>query len=44
MKSTEIIQQLEEATGRFPRSAVAAAVARRDEITPEFLRILQTTL
>jgi hypothetical protein len=29
MESTEIIEQLEEATDRFPRSAVTAAVARR---------------
>jgi hypothetical protein len=44
MESAEIIEQLEEATDRFPRSAVTAAVARRNEITPKFLRILQTTL
>ena len=41
MEIAEILHQLERATGKFPRAAVEAAVACREEIIPEFLRILQ---
>jgi len=44
MKIAEILRQLEEFTGEFPRAAVEEAVARREEITPEFLRILEDTV
>ena len=43
METAEILQQFERATGRFARAAVEAAVARRDEVTPALLRILQQT-
>ena len=43
METHEILGQLEMATGRFPRAAVEAAIARREETTPELLRILQET-
>jgi hypothetical protein len=35
---------MERATGRFPQAAVEAAVARREEVTPELLRILEDTV
>jgi hypothetical protein len=41
LEFAEILRQLEEFTGKFPRAAVEEAVARREEITPELLRILQ---
>jgi len=41
MEITEILRQFERATGRFARTAVEAAVARREEITPELLCILE---
>jgi hypothetical protein len=44
METAEILQQLERATGKFARAAVEAAVARREEITPELLRILEDTV
>jgi hypothetical protein len=44
MEITEILQHLERATGKFPQAAVEAAVARREEITPELLRILEDTI
>jgi hypothetical protein len=44
MEITEILHQLERSTGRFPRAAVEAAMAHRDEITPELLRILEDTV
>ena len=44
MEVAEILHQLERATGRFPRAAVAAAVDRREEIVPELLRILEGAL
>ena len=44
METTEILHQFERATGRFARAAVEAAVARREEITPELLRILENTV
>jgi hypothetical protein len=43
MEIAEILHQFERFTGKFPRAAVDAAVARREEITPELLRILEET-
>src|SRR6516225_12357920 len=43
-ETVEILHQFERFNGRFARSAVEAAVARREEITPELLRILQETV
>ena len=39
-----ILAQLERNDGRFPREAVCAAISCRDEIIPEFLRILERTV
>lgn len=44
MDTAEILRLLERNTGRFARTAVEAAVARREEITPELLRILENTV
>jgi hypothetical protein len=44
METAEILQQFERVTGRFARAAVEAAVARREELTPELLRILEETV
>jgi hypothetical protein len=44
MEIAEILHQLERFTGKFPRVAVEAAVARREEIAPELLRILDDTV
>jgi hypothetical protein len=44
MEIAEILQQFERATEKFPRAAVEAAVARREEITPELLRVLEDTV
>jgi hypothetical protein len=41
MEITEILQQFERFQGKFARPAVEAAVARREEIVPELLRILE---
>ena len=41
---TEITQQFEKFHGTFARAAVEAAVARRDEIVPDLLRILEDTV
>jgi Protein of unknown function (DUF1186) len=41
MDTAEILHQFERATGKFARAAVEAAVAQREEITPELLRILE---
>ena len=41
MDKTEILRQLERGSETFPRSAVEAAVAQREEITPDLLRILE---
>jgi hypothetical protein len=43
METAEILHQFEKATARFARAAVEAAVARREEITPQLLRILEET-
>jgi len=41
MEITDILRQLERCDGAFPREAVQQAVARKDEITPELLRVLE---
>jgi len=44
METAEILHQFERATGKFARAAVEAAVERREEVTPELLRILEDTV
>lgn len=44
MEIAEILHQFERATGKFARAAVEAAVARRQEVTPELLRVLEDTV
>jgi hypothetical protein len=44
METAEILRQFERSAGKFARAAVEAAVARREEITPELLRILEDTV
>jgi hypothetical protein len=44
MGVAEILHQFERATGKFAQPAVEAAVARKEEITPELLRILEETV
>lgn len=41
METPKILHQFERYAGKFARAAVEAAVARREEITPELLRILE---
>src|SRR5437867_1358333 len=41
MEIAEILHDIERNTGRFARAAVEAAVSRREEVTPELLRILE---
>ena len=43
-ETAELLQQFERATGKFARAAVEAAVARREEIIPGLLRILEDTV
>jgi hypothetical protein len=43
METAEIIHEFENASGKFARAAVEAAVARQEEITPELLRVLEQT-
>jgi hypothetical protein len=43
METVEILHQFERFTGKFAQAAVEAAVARREEVTPELLRILEET-
>ena len=40
MEVTDILAKLAAHTGSFPRKAINAAVEKREEITPELLRIL----
>jgi hypothetical protein len=40
MEASEIVCPFEQMTGRFAREAVEAAVANREEVVPELLRIL----
>jgi len=44
METAEILHQFERATGKFAQAAVEAAVARREEVTPHLLRILEETV
>lgn len=44
MKAAEILHPFERYTGKFERVTVEAAVARREEVTPELLRILEDTV
>ena len=44
METAEILHQFERATGKFARAAVQGAVAHREDITPELLRILEDTV
>ena len=44
METAEILHQFERFTGKFERAAVEAAVASREEVTPELLRILEETV
>jgi hypothetical protein len=44
METPEILRQFESTTGKFARAAVEAAVARREEVTPHLLRILEDTV
>ena len=44
METVEILHQFERFSGKFARAAVEAAVARREEVTPELLRILEGTV
>ena len=44
MDKTEILSQLERGSETFPRAAVEAAVAQREEITPDLLRILEDSV
>lgn len=41
MTVTEIIEALTPYTGRFPKAAVEAAMAQREEVTPHLLRTLE---
>jgi hypothetical protein len=40
MEIAEILEQFQRSDGPFPRAAVTEAITRREEITPELLRIL----
>jgi hypothetical protein len=44
METAEILRQFERATGKFAQAAVEAAVARREEVAPQPLRILEETV
>jgi hypothetical protein len=44
METAEILHQFERSAGKFARAAVEAAVARREEIAPELLRVLEDTV
>jgi hypothetical protein len=44
MEIAEILQQIERFNGTFAQAAVEAAVTRREEVTPELLRILEDTV
>ncbi len=43
MDIQEILIEFERNNGYFPREAVEAAIANRDAITPELLRIIEHT-
>lgn len=42
MTVSEILQELEPYTGRFPKKAMRAAIEQREAITPELLKVLET--
>ena len=42
MSVEEILKELEPYTGSFPKKAMMAAVAQREAITPELLRVVET--
>ncbi|HXP62293.1 MAG TPA: DUF1186 domain-containing protein [Dongiaceae bacterium] len=42
MTIPEILKELEPHTGRFPMEAMEAAIAQREAITPELLRVIET--
>ena len=44
METAEILHQFERGTGKFARAAVEEALAHREEVTPELLRILEDTV
>ena len=44
IETAEILHQFERVSGKFARAAVEAAVARREEVTPHLLRILEETV
>ena len=44
METAGILDQFERFTAKFARAAVEAAVARREDITPELLRVLEDTV
>jgi hypothetical protein len=44
MELREIVRKLERWRGKFEREAVEAAIERREEITPELLRMLEETV
>jgi uncharacterized protein DUF1186/SEC-C motif-containing protein len=44
IETGEILHHFERYSGKFERAAVEAAVARREEVTPELLRILEDTV
>ena len=44
MEITEILAQFERASEALPEDAVKAAIERREQITPELLRILEDTI
>ncbi len=44
MEIPQILEQLERSAGWFPRTAVEAAVAKREELTPALLAILEKTI
>jgi len=44
MLTAEILHHFERVSGKFPRAAIEAAVARREEITPLLLHVLEDTI
>jgi hypothetical protein len=44
METAENLHEFERATGKFARAAVEAATVRREEVTPELLRVLEETV
>jgi hypothetical protein len=44
MTISEILSEIDRYSGKFARAAVEAAIAQKEEITPELLRILEDTI